>query len=454
MSPKYKNIPQVIFLLFFTLYLIFPGDHELREVGFGSHGSRILLLDIFVIIFVISSLGYILSSSKKIINYIGFIPIIFFLGTSSFSLIRGLPLYGGWAIGEARWFFLIIFLPIGYAIYDNSLLKKIKKIFYIAAFYHSGKILFLYLIGKAWDTSGGIMRYGGGRGSLIIGIVLIFTLIDEAIYYKKDVSKALRKIILILFFLFVILISQTRTIFIIIPLCLFFLYLIFYKIQLWTILKYVLVAGVFVIFINFFLYYLFPPKMQQSIDASFEVINEIFDPDTYFAMLHPASLVQGDFKKFFSASGNTYFRVLAWSQVIYNVYNTPGGLYYGEPMGAGFEFYNPDMKQWLVDMQPHNDYIVIFSKIGIIGLLGYIMLLGKYFNNTRKLKRFYNFDNILISEIVLITIILIMIMSFAFLNPEIRTYGSHFWVWLFVGFGFRYLFNSDINNTKIKLENI
>jgi len=143
-----------------------------------------------------------------------------------FSLIRGIPTFGGWAIGESRFFFTFLLMPACYSFYNISLISTIQRCFYFAAFIHGLHVLFNYITNSPWDTVGDVERYGGGRESLIMGIAIVFYVINWLNSSKPKINKAFY-LINTIFLIICLFIGQTRSIFLLLPTAsIFFLFLL------------------------------------------------------------------------------------------------------------------------------------------------------------------------------------------------------------------------------------
>ena len=432
-----------IFYLTLFLYLLFPRDDGLKIVGIGPEGSRVLLLDILLLLMLIGSLSVYFRSFKGVKNKTGLFPLLLFGGATLFSLVRGIPVYGGYAIGEARWYLLSVMMPVGYAIYDSNTLKTTKRLFYIAALWHSAIILFNLYSGSSWDTRGDVLRFAGGRESLVIGLTCVM-LIDDIISAAAVSKKSILPWIGLILFSFVLLVGQTRSIFLFLPIVLIIYFAFLGRLKLLNLVKLATVGALFIVVIGAGAVYVLPEGVSRSISSSWDVVSEALSVNTYRAVIDPSLLGSG-VNSDFSRSGNTLFRVLAWSQVITNIGEVPGGWFIGMPMGAGFEFYEPS-GTLDINLDPHNDYISILSKIGLIGLAGYFLILWSYARNVWQ-ERQAQLPILKRTDFILVFAIVCMLALFVSLNAEIRTYGLHFWIWFFLGFGFKSLLISS--NPKV-----
>jgi O-antigen ligase len=424
-----------VFALTFLAYLLFPNDDEFRMIGLGTAGFRILIMDIFVLFMIVGTASEYRTAIKKVFNRTGFWPPAILVGLFLFSFLRGVPLYGGYAIGEGRWYAAIVLMPAAYAIYDDDFARILKRIVYVAAAWHSILIVRSVYLGQAWDTSGEVYRFATGRQSLILalaGIILVFNITRR----QKGLFLEWRRILALCSLFIVVLLGQTRSIFLLMPLALVLPLLMRGTLRLAGLLRGVAVT----LFVGAILWFLFdtfmPASLSRSVQASADVVLESVSPET-IRVLFSGDIASETKDLELSSSGNTTFRLLAWAQVIQSVDEVPGGWWVGAPLGSGFSF--SDASGTLYEnLDPHNDYISIVSKVGLLGLAGYIMILGYFVVGFRKCAKKCP-DEYKRTELTTILSIFFLLILFVAFNAEIRSYGSHFWVWVVLGFGFKAL---------------
>lgn len=412
-----------LFSAFFLLFFFFPSDHGFREIGIGSEGMRILLPDVFCLLIIIIALanpkGVVIPRSKKFL-----LPFFIFMVLVFYSLIRGMGINKGLAIGDARWFLSIIFIFVGYGFYNRQLLNTILIGVLCAAFLHSLVYIFNFFVGNAWDSSGDVERYGGGRESLIIVLGIIMIFINPFTSFNRFL-----RIFLATLFLIALVIGQTRTIFLQLPFMILFVGWLFKKMNVKMIVKKTfLIAAIAYCF--FFLFsVLAPADLILSVKASSVVVFEAFDLQTFQLIFNPNEALNSENWKLFSSSGNTLFRVLAWAQTLDDILSEKLGWLWGLPMGRNYSWVGPG-GIFNENMQPHNDYLVIMSRTGISGLIAYLALITYIVNNVRRLV----LQGMESKQITILICFLIMLLLFVGLNAEIRSYGMHFWVWFLMGF--------------------
>lgn len=434
------KVSRSIFYFFFTIYLILPDTA--REIGIGPAGFRILFFDLFVISISLMTAVHFYESFRDLKEVVS-LKALFIFGMLVFvSVLRGLPVYKGIAVGEARWYLCSILVLVGFAIYEENIIKNIKVIFYFSSLILSVVILFRYIFSIPWNIQDEAIRFGSGRESLIICIASLFLIYD--IFLLGKVNKV-RKVIMLCFLLLALLLAQTRTIFVIGPLMIVLVLIYLGKFRLKAIFKFASILIACAIILIFMIRLLLKPTILESVYTSTETLSEIFQPATYALILDPELLAV--YASDFSPSGNTLWRAYAWGQTLEQINSTSLGWFIGLPMGSGYEFYSPG-HVLISNLEPHNDYISIISKIGFIGLLGYLLILYSCFKNY-----IYYRKEIIMGEekaelaIIIITIVFSLLL-YSVVNDEIRSYGIYFWIWIFLGFAFRYIYEVKFSSTS------
>jgi O-antigen ligase len=415
------------------VYLLFPTEDGIKTLGIGERGSRLLLMDLFVVSLVIASISIYGLACRNIMQITGKVPWFLFLGAFLVSLIRGLPAYGGMALGEARWFACALLVPVGFALATGPFIRKIEQVFLFAAALQAIGAVYEIATAQSWDETESVMRFSGGRQALAItfGVLVIVHR-----WFDANRPRALRDRLLLIFFLGTILAVQTRSLFLFLPLIVLFYVTMRLGLRMELVKRlgkaFVILGGVLL-----FVYaYVLPRDLQTSINASAQVVVEGVSPTTLQYILDPYQS-GGSIADQFSKAGNTAFRVMAWSQVLQAIDESPGGWFIGMPMGSGFFFADPS-GQTYENLEPHNDYLSILSKIGLIGLYGYFVLL---FRACLPLaRREFGDMNLMPKTNALFLMSLVLLLSlYGSLNAEMRTYGTHFWLWPLLGMSLREL---------------
>jgi len=441
-----------IIFLWVILYLLFPNDDQLSSIGFGPPGARVLIGDVFLFLAVVCALKKLKYGILECVKVIGWFSLFIFLGSVVFSVLRGVAEYGGGALGDSRWFCSIILLPVGYLVYDPKYLPTIKKLFISAAIVHSLMVLVRYFTGGAWDTSGDIIRFATGRPSLIITIGCVCLLEKEFLRDTRFKINLLQGGLLTLF-LAALVLGQTRTIFVMLPIAFVLIMWSLNALRLKTIAKVVVAVALVAVIGAIAFKSLLPATIQDSLYASLAVIGEVFKPQTYELILgfddSKLSAEGINVRNEFSRSGNTYFRILAWTQVLASISEYPGGWIVGLPMGTPFNWFGTGRRLY-ENLLPHNDYLAIVARVGVLGLAGYIAILIRFFIMTRRYALSLKRINDMPEGLVITTTMLIFLLLFVSINAELRAYASHFWVWLLLGFGVKAMQNNGKRLVKLK----
>ena len=204
------------------------------------------------------------------------------------------------------------------------------------------------------------------------------------------------------------------------------------------IIKYSLISLLGIISLFVLLQTIIKPNIIKSVFLSLEVVTDIFRISTYDVIMNP-NLIDS-YRQDFASSGNNLWRAYAWGQTFESINDAPLGWFIGLPMGSGYEFYGPS-GELFENLEPHNDYISIISKIGLVGLFGYLLIIYSYLNNFLKIKESIITNKVILEEGLIQFTIVLCLLLFSFVNLEIRSYGIYFWIWIFLGFGFRFIYD-------------
>jgi len=255
---------------------------------------------------------------------------------------------------------LIVFLFI--YIFDDSKIKKIFFILFVALFFHTILNIYIWIDNGLWPfRAGGLLDSGGGERfgiwttySLAMAIALFFT------KYKK---------IAILFFLLSlvsIIGNNTRATFIGMIMILFFFFSFFYKNKIF---KYSIITLITLSITSFIIY----SKNLETRYNAFNVVSAIKHMDSYSPREYDKLVTEHGLEH------STTARLAMWKSVL---------LYRGEdlftPQGYGRFLYGKSISKiyedkkenipYMLFAQTHNDYMTIFFSLGLIGLLFFLAL--------------------------------------------------------------------------------
>lgn len=413
--------------LLLAYWLLFAGIDEIRFLGIGSGGSRLLLLDLLVAGVLTRALTLNWDNVRIGLKRLDSWALVLFAGAVVFSLMRGVYENGGFAVGEARWYLLSVLLPISIGVYSEKTGKMIKRLIYLAAIIHTARIFVAVVSGESRGEE--IERYLGGRESLVIAMAILF-LVGSIVDLRKQHRSVAKPMLGLLIFASSIIINQTRSIFLFLPIVILIYLNLVAQLSLWRFVKAAFAIALVAAVVVFLVFSVVPLDLQRSILTSVSILSEIVSPATYQVLIDPVGSTYF-FQREFSTAGNTVFRLLAWSQVVSDVFSHPGGWLVGLPMGRPFYFVDT-MGGEYENLDPHNDYISMFSKIGFLGLLGYLMIVRSYFVEGWKEQKLYLLSGVS-SNIHLWLSQSMLILLFSLTNAEMRTYGAYFLIWIFMG---------------------
>jgi O-antigen ligase len=426
---RISPVAGMIVVLILALYMVYPREEGIKTFGIGPEGGRVLLLDFFVGSLLLFAASRYKPTARIVIDATSRLGWILFWTTLTFSVLRGYPLYGGWALGESRWFVCSILVPVGYLLYEKDFFERIRKLLVFLALVQSVLAAYQILSGEAWDVSDAFMRFAGGREGLVIALGIL-VLVDDLFNMPRTATKRPVKTLLLCYFAITLIVIQTRSLYVFLPIVLLVYAIATKKLNGKSAIRRLGAVAISVALLFGLAQFVLPEKVSESINSSISVAFEGFSSKTFAALSDPAEVGQGIAEEF-SRGGNTAFRLLAWSQVIVAIDETPHGWWIGMPMGAGFSFIDPSGFRY-ENLEPHNDYLAIISKIGILGFLGYILVVGSYVARVFRHAKLYT-----PSDSALLVVVVLLISLFSSLNAEMRTYGTHFWMWFFLGMGIR-----------------
>lgn len=420
-----KQAGRIVVYAMLLFWSLFPNDEVIRVIGFGPEGARLMLLDVLVLLAVIFALCASWKEFSRGVRSVSAVGLTLLLGVASFSLLRGLSQYGGFAIGEARWYYLFILLPTTYVLFEGEFLRVLTRIYVAAALVQTIRIPVLYLTRAYEESDLGVIRFIGGRDVLIIAIAILLLVHRGTMTRRYSLSSFL----LLVGFSLAIIVNQVRSFLFIFPVIL----LLYFVLQRAISVRQIVFMGTTFSGLLAIILIFLPKEILQSVSTSLEVLTDLVNPTTYEVLFNISDFGQYMGSEF-SQAGNTLFRFIAWSQTINDVFSTPGAWIWGLPLGSGYYFRDAGGGEY-VNLDPHNDYVSIFSKTGIVGLLGYVAILASYVRSLHRYRRTVRWRN----DAMVIATVVFLLLLFVGVNAEIRSYASHFLVWIFLGMSVRQL---------------
>ena len=263
------------------------------------------------------------------------------------SLFNGLLEYGYVAFGEYK----IIFYSIFYFITINMLKTNHEIKSFINIFLFSTILLVIISIwnlNEIYSSFHGKFNYFSSPlrndGTLLMSLIPLFI-----ISRYQTIKLGKYNFVIIVFYLIVIFISQTRSVII----CLL---------------------------ISSMLFILLFVKLKRLLKTTFIILSIIITSYYIYITYTPDDVIQINmvrymFLKNYLDDPNSLFRYNAWKEAIRIIISNP---IFGESFGSYVNFSVNGIEYYRFD--PHNTYLYIGAKIGIIGLIVFILILFSSIN--------------------------------------------------------------------------
>jgi O-antigen ligase len=334
-------------------------------------------------------------------------PYLIFLFWLLFSTIYGLTVYGYRAIGETRyiWMLFVFFIPIYFFVTGRmNTFDKYEKVFNTTLLTACISVLILFVIevingGRFFfaaaneellnlaDFRGN--RYLGTEETLILSAYVIAVL--SKIIAKRQSST--KDLLIIIFLTMIIIFTKNRAAPVSICIALVIVLLLERKV------KYFIISTVVVILAVALLIFIIPDISDNLFKAFSGVVN-----------------IEED--------STGYWRYVVQSSALLQGMETP---ILGQGFGGYFEFYVPELGQ-VVEYPPHNMYIFIFLKSGLIGVILCLVMLFSIIFATIKIKKETQQNPKLEKYRFFFSVIFIAQI------PYMMAYGFSLYFGLFVGF--------------------
>ena len=368
----------------------------------------LLLLSFLIVIF--QHRGYFRLSTPNNLIF------MLFAAVWVFSLLRGIPLHGFTAFGEARWYLSsILIFSTAVLMNDLKAFKLILGFLFLLSVAMMVPIYFRLLgidilpsYGAIQEnaTTGEVVKLAWHKETYVVMLGALLTLVSLIMGRRLPYRRVVTGIMILQ--LFVVVFAGVRTMYIILLADILFLMLIFPGKKLRRIFTFLLLTVLVGVMFMFFI-----PDAFKS-----PVLNAI-----NMVMVH-------DYE-----SSTAGWRLLHWAYTINEVFSAGTlTLLFGFPMGTDTIFL--DGSGLVRTEGPHNDFVQLFHTTGLIGLGLFLWFLADFF---RKALRFIR-ENARTEYGFLMAFITIVIFSqiiFSFFNTEIRHYGTGLLFWVFIGMGWK-----------------
>lgn len=391
-------------------FMMMPGNDAASVTLYLN--SKLRFLDVFLVIFAVIALykNFVVKnrSVKKWSNPLLFL-ILFLLLVVAYSSIS----FGINAFGEFRYTFIIIFLPLYITLtFEKNNVKKFLPIFIITYLLIAASLYIILSVYTGW----GLLSFSASGDDRIfpsdisLGVLLsaIFLFLGKK-YNKIKISSVIYRTLMIAS-IFMIILDNHRSVWLTALIILMaIVYLKEIKLSLIKAITILVPLFIFSIVLLNSLIISFIPKLNERLLA-------FTDPER---------------------DATASWRMLQWTEQLQNFYNHP---FLGEGLGGYWGL--SDIKGDL-GVMPHNMYVIILVKLGVIGLLIFLVVLVFYLrkfkviiNNNEGSSRFYALVGI-ISTLVIFSYSIAYALDF-------RT------TWLFLGLSIAYFKNEDIYVTKVR----
>jgi O-antigen ligase len=350
-------------------------------------------------------------------------PYLIFLSWLLFSTVYGLTIYGYRAIGETRyiWMLFVFFIPIYFFVSDRiNTFEKYEKVFNTTLLTACISVLILFAIevingGRFFfaaaneellnlaDFRGN--RYLGTEETLILSAYVIAVL--SKIIAKRHSSA--KDVLIIIILTMIIIFTKNRTAPVSICIALVIVLLLERKIKYFIISTAVVILSVTLLIIVI-------PDISDNLFKAFSGVINIEEDST------------------------GYWRYVVQTSALLQGMETP---IIGQGFGGYFEFYVPELGK-VVEYPPHNMYIFIFLKSGLIGVILCLVMLFSIIHTTIKMKKETEQNPAWEKYRLFFSVIFIAQI------PYMMAYGFSLYFGLFVGFlhVFRILIK-NVNKTSI-----
>jgi len=408
---KKNLIDNIIFYLFLALVVgmfLFAKDFahlNLKFFNLPVYVTELFLILTIIFIFVNSIF---LRDGKLFINYNQRVEFLLFYIIFIISLVRGLISYRDivFTLRQSAIIYYSIFYFLVPIILDNF--KKIKIYFSFLVIYTSILVLVI-LFGVNIRGLGGFYYY------YYVSMSLIF-LIFYSLLIKKPVLKFF-SYSLILVHLAIILLSKVRAAWMGILLGILFIVYMFFKMPVMRKdLKKLLISGM----VGFLILTIILPVVLIFYPSSIEDIKNEFMSIYNFRDMTTVS------------AANARWRLIAWSGYVNKSLEKPllghgfGKVFIPETLVEEISWSPPKGEDWV---DPHNSYLSILFRTGIIGLIIFFIIIFRFFKLSIKFIKECDNEKIRIYVASLLTIIVVILgISFFDVVLERPFFGIFLWI--------------------------
>jgi O-antigen ligase len=372
-----------------------------------SH-TNLFFTDIFISIIVIQNIFYNIMRNRSILprNDLSK-PFLFFWIISLISLMIGFFFkgYGRSALYEFRIVLYSLLLPITLNVVSDRRKLDIILNGFLLGCIPLGLIVLYNLLRTNIIIDlryAAATHYASGRQSLFLSFAFIYFLVQSLTGKGKNTLN----VILMSITSLLVVVSQNRTVYLSLPFGMIILYFLLNKkarTTYWKLLvRFIIIGCLLLLVLNFFHSGLLIKRILKS---------------------------GGGIVKFQEDLTGT-FRLFVWIQEISKIQKNP---WLGEYFGSSFQFWAPS-GELFKQLDPHNAYITIALKIGLIGLVAFLGIVLTFYRECLKyLKIIKNHQEQGI--ILFILVALADLLVYIGFNAELENTGSGVFIWILIGMG-------------------
>jgi len=344
---------KVLLYIFLIAYIWFYEYFWYAETPLLYVGANIYLGDVFVMLFLSSTVF--LGLSKR--GHPGFaspvgVAVALYLGWALICILRGIPTWGHSALGESRFvMWATAYFPVVYSVTDMNEFKRLLRVFLLLVLsyvvYHE---ILVFTVRFEGDL-GAMLRSKELMGADLVLLVISIFAFCLALLLTGGVGRYKVPVTLLTVLSGFLVPFGARTGWIAATFSVVFLILILLRKQgLKVILPFLLLIGILgFIFIQLDLFN----------------VGGVFDP--------AAEKGLGFVSQEGRMEGTTAWRLFGWQMLISETLR-------GSPvLGAGFGGYYDIFEVELRGVPPHNDWLVIFSKMGAVGLILFLVVISRFY---------------------------------------------------------------------------
>jgi len=339
--------------IFVIAYVCFYEYFSYTQKPLLNVGANIYLGDIFIFLFLSSTIVIALSKGQHrgLQSPLG-VAIALYLAWAIICIIRGIPVWGHSAVGESRFImWASLYFPVVHAIRDMKQFRRFLMFFLLVVL---GYLVYLqawrYFVEFQGDL--GLMirsRLMGADLGLIVVSIFVYSL---ALLLTGGVSKNKPWLFLLTAATGTLVPFAARTAWVALSISTGFVILIFLRGG--ALKRYVPLLALALILGGTF------------INLGLFGAGGVLDPQVEKGLGFTTQMGQ--------LEGTTYWRLFGWQQLISEALQSDP--VFGQGFGGYYDIFEVELR----GVPPHNDWLVIFSKMGVVGLILFLAVVIQFYS--------------------------------------------------------------------------